>query len=91
MKSSSPALGWNFKIAGLLFLVGLVIQAIVLPSLSHEGSFKMQIAWAIDLLVAFRFLVAYLRKETGMGWIFYSLLCIAVTPFLEILVAVWLR
>ncbi|MBI9018576.1 MAG: hypothetical protein JEZ07_15090 [Phycisphaerae bacterium] len=75
-KGNKGQKGWNWPAVVSCFVVGLVIQATMLPCMCRIGQIKMTVALMIDLLVVIRLGTAYLRREKGKGWVFYSILCI---------------
>jgi hypothetical protein len=74
---------WNF--AGLLaaLLIGFLFQSVFLPCLCDIGTAKIALAYSFDGLVLLRMLVAYIRSETGKGWVFYAALCYTSVAWIE--------
>jgi hypothetical protein len=65
---------WNYQHVLVGFAITVILQGLFLPCLCNIGQAKSVFGWVIDLLVAIRIAVAYLRKETGRGWLFYVVL-----------------
>src|SRR6185503_8668092 len=63
---------WNFKRLLIVFGIGLILQALLLPCLCDAGTAKMRFALVLDLLVVVRAGIAYLAREQGNGWKFYG-------------------
>src|SRR5438128_1964516 len=65
---------WNFWHLGCAFVIGFILQQIFLACLCNIGQAKTTFALVIDALVGVRVLIAYIIRERGRGWIFYTVL-----------------
>jgi len=68
------AYGWNFPHVWLSFLAAIFLQSLILPCMCMEGTVKGWIALGVDMLVLIRVAIAWVRNETGRGWLFYVIL-----------------
>jgi hypothetical protein len=74
---------WNYQHLLMAFIIGFILQNIVLSSLDIEGSAKFIVALIFDALYLARVAWAYWRKETGRGWIFYIVLMYTSAGWIE--------
>lgn len=74
---------WNYLQMGVALIVGLLLQSLVLPCACSRGSAKMAVAFAFDALIVVRMWMAYRRRETGRGWIFYAVLTYTSAGWIE--------
>lgn len=74
---------WNFKYLAIALFIGFCLQFLFLPCLCDSDEAKMALAFSFDGLVLVRILLAYFRRETGKGWIFYAVLCYTSVLWIE--------
>lgn len=70
---------WNIKIFIPLFIV-ICLADISLVCMCEIGSARVEASLFINLLIACRYICAYLSNEKNRGWIFYIFLIIVKTP-----------
>ncbi|MBI9018575.1 MAG: hypothetical protein JEZ07_15085 [Phycisphaerae bacterium] len=75
---------WNWPAVVVCFVVGLLIQSVLLPCMCRDGSVKMGVAFVFDILITLRLGWAYFRKEKGKVWLFYAALCLLLGPIIEV-------
>lgn len=76
LTESLPADGqkssWNFRQLACAFIIGFILQMLLLPCLCSIGTAKATFALVLDALIVVRMLIAYFARERGRGWIFYA-------------------
>ena len=80
---------WNYWAVLSALFAAAVLQAALLPCLCNRGTVKMQIAMAVDAMVLIRILIARIRRERGMGWVFYTILPFLIIPVIELSADLW--
>jgi hypothetical protein len=83
--------GWNFGHVWVAFIVAILLQSLILPCLCAEGTVKGMIALGFDTFVAIRVAIAWLRNETGRGWLFYTILLYTSAFWIEGIVWIFMR
>lgn len=78
--TSQPVGEWNYKVALICLLGGIILQSIALPCPCYKGIVNMYIAGAVNLLVILRLIIARVIRERGRGWIFYVILPSLIVP-----------
>jgi hypothetical protein len=73
-EQSEAATGWQYGQICVAFTVAIVLQSLMLPCLCEVGTAKGKLALGVDALVFARTAIAWMRKETGRGWLFYAVL-----------------
>ncbi len=81
--STTESMAWNYRHLGAALFVGLTLQGLLLPCLCQIGQAKMGFAFAFDAAMIARILVAYYRKESGRGWVFYAALLYSSALWIE--------
>ncbi len=65
---------WNYLHLFVSLAVGLLLQIGMLPCLCAIGDWRMKIALWFNLMILLRITAAFLMKQTGDGWIIYTLM-----------------
>lgn len=74
-RSSEWSKPWNYTHLGIAWVVGLLFKVTCLPCMCAIGSWRMDVGFWFDALIALRVAVAFIRNETGPTWSIYALLC----------------
>jgi len=68
---------------GAALFIGFILQSLFLPCLCQIGVAKMTFAFYFDVFVFLRMVISYFCRETGQGWIFYTVLCYTSAAWIE--------
>ncbi len=85
-KPAKIAGGWpvGTGVAGL-FLV-FVLQTMFLSCLCDRGVAKMKMGVAVDGIILARFVIAWIRQETGRGWMIYLFIGLSTVVWIPMIV-----
>lgn len=66
---------WDYIHLGFGWIAGVISQVAFLPCLCSIGDWRLEIALWFDAAVLLRMAAAFYTKQTGNGWVLYTVLC----------------
>jgi hypothetical protein len=78
--------GWNYRQLLLALVIGFLLQFFLADWLHVKGDTEFKFGLGFDVFILLRMTIAYFRKESGRGWIFYAVLCYTSIVWIDIII-----